>query len=151
LEGFGKRVDISRRVVSHLLQIETLEHVECFDHRGTLRPEACFENLITSIFGHDWLADFRGKLCKVVRCDQSAIRLHVIADAAGDWAAIEIISRCHQAGVAIVTRASRRKTLSSNDLTQRPRQICLYEDVADFRNFTAGQENAFRSLPLGED
>src|ERR1044072_2403687 len=107
--------------MSHLLQIETLEHVECFDQRGALRPEACFEDLITAILSLDWLTHFCRKLCKVVRGDQSAIRLHVFTDATRDWAAIEIVARRHQSGVAIVARASRRETLSSNDLAQRPR------------------------------
>src|SRR6185295_1127031 len=105
--------------------------VECFDHRGALRPETGFINLETAIVSLDWLADLRGKLCKVFRGDQSAIRLHVITDATGDGTTIEIVTCGHEPGVAIVTRAFRGETLGANDLAQRPRQIGLHKEVAD--------------------
>ncbi len=137
--------------MAHLLQIETFEHVEGFDECRTLSPETGFIDFITAIARLDWLAHLRRKFCKIIRRKQSAVGLHVSADAARDWTTIEIVTRGHEAGVTIVSRASRCKTLGFDYLAQRARQVSLHEDIADFRHFTARQENAFCIRPLRKD
>jgi hypothetical protein len=79
------------------------------------------------ILGFDRLAHFCGKPGEVVRSKQPAIRLHVIANATGDWTTIEIVACRHESGVTVISRAFGGEALSPNDFPQRPRQIGLHE------------------------
>src|SRR5215216_4167506 len=118
-------MNVCERVVAHLLQIETFEHVEGFDECRTLRPETGFVHFITVIARLDRLAHLGRKFCKIIRSEQSAVGLHVSTDAACDWTTIEIVTRGHESGVTIVSGASGREAFGLNNLAQRARQVSL--------------------------
>ena len=131
--------------------IETLNMLEGFDESRTLRPEAGFVHLVTAIASLDWLAHLRRELCKVVRGQQTAVCLHVVADTTCDWTTIEIVARCHQTCVTIVSRTLRREAFGLDDRAQGARQVCLNENVAGFRHLAVWQEDPFCIGPLRKD
>ena len=80
--------------------------------------------------------------------EQTAMRLHVIADAHSHRASVEIITRRHQRGV---TTAPGVALFRGGNRAHRARQIGLHKHVADFWHGAVRQEDAPGVRPLRKD
>ena len=81
--------------MAHGLQVVTIQQVQSFDQRGSLRPEAGLVNLVAVIISFHRRPDPRVKAREVLRREQAAVVLHVVANAAGDRALVKIVARSH--------------------------------------------------------
>src|SRR5258705_9785885 len=91
--------------MAHRLEVVTIQQIQSFDQRWSLCPEAGLVNFVAVVIRFYWRANSCVKADEVFRCDQSAVMLHVIANAAGDWTLVKIIARAHQSCVTTFHRA----------------------------------------------
>ncbi len=141
-------MNVLERVLTHLLQVVTLEHVQHFDHHRALRPKASLVDLIAAIDAFRRRAHLRVPAREVSGREQPAVRLHVIADAFSQRTSVEVIARRHQSGMTTVGGVS---LFGGGNRAHRARQIGLHKNVADFGHCAVRQKDAFRVGPLRKD
>ena len=148
LQGFDDRVHVIGRVVPHAFEVVAFEQVERLDKGRPLRPKTRLVDFITAIRAPGRLADARMPTRKVFSREQSAVRLHKIADAPPRCAAIKKIARRHQTRMSATPL---RLSLGADECAHRACEIGLHEDVAGLWHLPVRQEDALRLGPLRED
>src|SRR5258705_13921120 len=126
--------------MAHRLEVVTIQQIQSFDQRWSLCPEAGLVNFVAVVIRFYWRANSRVKAGEVFRCDQSAVMLHVIANAAGDWTLGRIMARGDQAGDATFDRAP---LLGGHKCSEPAGDIRLNNNVANLLHRAVREKTPF--------
>ena len=138
-----ERVEIRRRLISHRLQVESLEDVQHLEDRRALGVRRELVHVVSAVPRRDRLDPVRRVLGEIALVEQPVALFHVRDNGAGDRTLVE--------GVAAAggNRLERRRQVGVGEHLARPRRMASGKERG--RRHRIGRELPLAVLPLSAD
>ncbi len=121
LQRFGQRVNVRPRIQLHRSEIDAVQHVQRFDHRRPLAPEAGLVNTRAVELGRNGLLRRQPEFRHIFVAQQPLVRAAELIDLLRDLAAVEIIAYGVDRGCARFPAASAFFSASTMPRIERAR------------------------------